>query len=224
MTRPATSPIDDTSSQALNEPKRGRPAQFDSEHVLGEIADLFWERGYDGVSVSDITAATGLSKSSLYNSFGGKDALFTAALERYDTQNVQAGADWLALDDGSDPIEKLDQLFRGPEDDVYGQNDARGCFLCNTSADGQTGGTTGRAPDVDVLVGVGFAKLESGLTTLLTRSAPNAPEDRVRDAARLALTTYTGLRIRSRTKPTRAEFKSVRTAMLAAVQALLQTD
>lgn len=127
---------------------KGRPALFDSDRVEEQVADLFWARGYDGVSISDITSATGLSKSSLYNSFGGKDDLFRKALTRYHKSTVQAGADWLAADDEADPMEKLDQLLRGPADDVHGRDDTRGCFLCNTSADG-----LGRAPDIDTLVG-----------------------------------------------------------------------
>lgn len=196
--------------------KRGRPALFDPDRVIEQIADLFWARGYDGVSLSDITSATGLSKSSLYNRFGDKAALFAAALTHYHEQTVSAGAEWLAADDKVDPMDKLDQLFRGPADDVHGQDDARGCFLCNTSADG-----LGHAPTIDTLVGEGFARLESGLVTLLTRFAPTQSEDIIRDTARLALTAYTGLRIRSRTQPTRAEFDSVRTATVRAVRALL---
>ena len=135
-----------------NKAKRGRPALFDPERVVETVADLFWARGFDGVSVSDITSATGLSKSSLYNSFGDKDSLFVQALSRYHRDTVEAGAAWLAANDGTYPMETLDQLFSGPANDLYGQQDARGCFLCNTSADG-----LGRSPDVDTLVGDGFA-------------------------------------------------------------------
>ncbi|GLQ20723.1 TetR/AcrR family transcriptional regulator [Algimonas porphyrae] len=197
--------------------KMGRPALFDPDRVVEQVADLFWAHGYDGVSLSDITAATGLSKSSLYNSFGGKDALFAKALTHYHDQTVQAGADWLALDDGTDPMEKLDQLLSGPADDVHGQSDLRGCFLCNTSADG-----IGRAPDVDRLIGKGFAQLEAGLMALFRRFSPDAATDTLHNAARLALTTYTGLRVRSRTQPTRAEFDSVRIATVQAVRAILK--
>lgn len=204
-------------SQSKTPSKKGRPALFDPDRVVEQVADLFWARGFDGVSMSDITAATGLSKSSLYNSFSGKDALFKTALKQYYAQSVQAGADWLTIDDGIDPIEKLDQFFASPADDVHGRGDARGCFMCNTSADG-----LGRAPDIDTLVGSGFAKLEAGLITLFTRYAPNADSTRIQNAARLALTSYTGLRIRSRSKPPRTEFDSVRTATVQAVQLMLQ--
>jgi TetR/AcrR family transcriptional repressor of nem operon len=200
--------------------KRGRPALFDQDRVIEQITDLFWDRGYDGVSMTDITSKTGLSKSSLYNSFGGKDVLFKTALTRYHQQTVQAGADWLAANDGSDPMEKLDQLLSGPADDVYGRQDARGCFLCNTSADGSAEGRIA-APDIDTLVGDGFSALEKGLSALFTRFAPDRPKEAIRDAARLVLTTYAGMRVRSRAKPPRADLDSVRVATVSAVRALL---
>jgi TetR/AcrR family transcriptional repressor of nem operon len=197
--------------------KKGRPPLYDPDRVVEQVADLFWARGYDGVSVSDITAATGLSKSSLYNRFDSKDALFATALRRYHAQTVQAGADWLGLNDGTDPMEKLDQLLAGPANDVHGAGDVRGCFLCNTSADG-----LGRSPDIDALVHDGFAILETGLIRLLTRFSPTADALQTQDAARLALTSYIGLRVRSRAKPTRAAFDSVRTTTVRAIQLILK--
>ncbi len=159
------------------------------------------------------------SESSLYNSFGGKDDLFRKTLTRDHNSTIQEGTDWLAAEDGSDPMEKLNQLLHGPGDDVHDRDDMRGCFLCNTSADG-----LGRAPDVDMLVGDGFAKLEAGLIALFQRHAPTAPDTAIRNAARLSLTTYVGLRIRSRLKPTRAEFDSVRHMLVDAIRHLLESD
>jgi TetR/AcrR family transcriptional repressor of nem operon len=45
--------------------------------------NLFWEKGYDSVGIAELETATGLNRSSLYNTFGSKDALFALALERY---------------------------------------------------------------------------------------------------------------------------------------------
>ena len=62
---------------------RGRPRAFDDDTVVGEAMELFWRSGYGGVSVQDLSAATGLSSSSLYNAYGSKLSLFEAALDRY---------------------------------------------------------------------------------------------------------------------------------------------
>ncbi|MEM7671381.1 MAG: helix-turn-helix domain-containing protein [Pseudomonadota bacterium] len=63
--------------------RRGRPRVIDREAALDRAVRLFWERGYDGTSLSDLTQAMGLSRPSLYAAFGDKDALFLRALDRY---------------------------------------------------------------------------------------------------------------------------------------------
>jgi AcrR family transcriptional regulator len=61
----------------------GRPREFDPDHVEDVAMKLFWERGFDGVSISDVTAATGVNRRSVYAEFGSKEKLFDRALRRY---------------------------------------------------------------------------------------------------------------------------------------------
>ena len=196
--------------------KRGRKPAFDRADTVAKLADLFWARGYDGVAISDVMNATGLSKSSLYNSFGDKDDLFRIALSHYHDAVVETGAEWLASDDGMDPWDKLDALLSGPADDVFGARDRRGCFLCNTASDGPGG-----APGVDDLVGRGFAQLVEGMEALLRRAAPDADTSRLRDTARLIVTTYAGMRVRSRHAETRSELDGVRETLIQGARAIL---
>ncbi|TDU90186.1 TetR family transcriptional regulator [Kribbella voronezhensis] len=56
---------------------------FEPEGVLGVAELLFWRQGVAATGIQDVVAATGLSRSSLYNAFGGKDALYVGALRRY---------------------------------------------------------------------------------------------------------------------------------------------
>ena len=65
-----------------------RKREFDEEEVLEALCDVFWEHGYDGTSYSQIMAATGLQKGSLYAAFGDKKALYLKAIGRYDQQAV----------------------------------------------------------------------------------------------------------------------------------------
>ena len=62
---------------------RGRPRAFDRDAALDQAMRLFWDRGYEGTALDDLTAAMGISPSSLYAVFGDKERLFGAALERY---------------------------------------------------------------------------------------------------------------------------------------------
>ncbi|MEV6615457.1 TetR/AcrR family transcriptional regulator [Streptomyces sp. NPDC051051] len=63
--------------------KRGRPRSFDRETALVRATLLFWQHGYEGTSVSDLTAAMGISPPSLYAAFGDKRTLFTEVVDRY---------------------------------------------------------------------------------------------------------------------------------------------
>jgi AcrR family transcriptional regulator len=63
--------------------KLGRPAAFDKEAALDKAMRLFWERGYEGTSMADLTHAMELHPSSIYAAFGDKQALFALAARRY---------------------------------------------------------------------------------------------------------------------------------------------
>jgi AcrR family transcriptional regulator len=61
----------------------GRPRAFDPDVVLEAVMELFWEHGFDGVSITDLTAATGINRRSLYAAFGSKEELFVRAVQLY---------------------------------------------------------------------------------------------------------------------------------------------
>ncbi|MBO9710794.1 MAG: TetR/AcrR family transcriptional regulator [Caulobacter sp.] len=63
--------------------ERGRPRGFDRNAALQKAMEVFWARGYDGASMSDLTAAMGIASPSLYAAFGCKEALFREALALY---------------------------------------------------------------------------------------------------------------------------------------------
>lgn len=62
---------------------KGRPRAFDTDVALEHALELFWRQGYEGTSLSDLTAAMGINRPSLYAAFGNKEQLFRLALDRY---------------------------------------------------------------------------------------------------------------------------------------------
>jgi Transcriptional regulator len=62
----------------------GRHRAFDMEEALNAARDVFWLKGYDAASISDLTEAMGINSPSLYAAFGSKEGLFRAVLEHYD--------------------------------------------------------------------------------------------------------------------------------------------
>ena len=74
-------------SGRMNLPKpvapKGRPRAFDVDKALEKAMRLFWRKGYEGTSLSDLTKAMDINRPSLYAAFGNKKALFRKALDRY---------------------------------------------------------------------------------------------------------------------------------------------
>jgi AcrR family transcriptional regulator len=61
----------------------GRPREFDVDQALDAALCVFWRKGYEAASYTDLTQATGVERPALYSAFGNKEALFLRALERY---------------------------------------------------------------------------------------------------------------------------------------------
>src|ERR1700712_4580858 len=72
-----------TETPAAPAKPRGRPLSFDRDAALETAMNVFWERGYEAASISDLTAAMGITPPSLYSAFGDKERLFLEAIERY---------------------------------------------------------------------------------------------------------------------------------------------
>jgi AcrR family transcriptional regulator len=108
----------------------GRPREFDIDKALDRALKVFWRKGYDGASLSDLTEAMGINRPSLYAAFGNKDALFRKAMDRYvdgPAKHVRA-----ALDEPSarKVAEKL--LYNGIEL-VTDPRSPRGCFMVQSA-------------------------------------------------------------------------------------------
>ena len=63
--------------------KAGRPREFCTEQALEIALHLFWRKGYEGTSLTDLTDAIGVNRPSLYAAFGSKEELFRLVLDRY---------------------------------------------------------------------------------------------------------------------------------------------
>jgi len=67
---------------------RGRPREFDTDDALASALRVFWTKGYEGASLSDLTEAMGITRPSLYAAFGNKEELFKQALDLYEREKL----------------------------------------------------------------------------------------------------------------------------------------
>lgn len=67
---------------------RGRPREFDPAQALAAALQIFWRRGYEGASISELTEAMGITRPSLYACFGNKEGLFRQALDLYEREKL----------------------------------------------------------------------------------------------------------------------------------------
>lgn len=67
---------------------KGRPREFDLDVALAAALRVFWQHGYESASLTELTAAMGITKPSLYAAFGNKEALFHKALDLYEREKL----------------------------------------------------------------------------------------------------------------------------------------
>lgn len=109
---------------------RGRPRTFDPDQVLENAMQLFWSQGYEATSLQDLLLATGLSKSSLYESFGNKQSLFEAAFTRYFDSRAKQMRE--RLEHADSPLDFIHGCLLSVLDDAQ-QGTPRGCMLVNVA-------------------------------------------------------------------------------------------
>ncbi|UJW30759.1 TetR/AcrR family transcriptional regulator [Saccharothrix sp. AJ9571] len=109
-----------------------RPREFDERAAIDSAMHAFWRGGYEGTSTQQLCEATGLGRSSIYNTFSSKHALFVRALQHYCDTATQHQIDF--LERPGSPREKLRTLLLGTIEDEF-TSDHRGCLAVNTLAE-----------------------------------------------------------------------------------------
>jgi AcrR family transcriptional regulator len=148
-----------------NTRSRGRPRLFDEEAVLDELTALFWQKGYSQTSMADLVDASGVHKSSLYSTFGTKEALFAKILQRYLADRMDMFSKLVEqVGPGIDGIQAFLELLRG---DLVSGTGQWGCLLVNSSTE-----LSGTAPGFEDF-GVAFRQaLRERLRGLIRQAEP----------------------------------------------------
>jgi AcrR family transcriptional regulator len=144
--------------------RRGRPRAYDPDVALRQATETFWEQGYAGASLDDLSAATGMNRPSLYGAFGDKQTLFRIALDRYMDESRAALTQ--AFRAGGTLRQTLERVYHAAlglylSGDVGG----RGCFLTSAGL-----GQAVVDPVVRQTVADGLHELDRGFARLFSRA------------------------------------------------------
>ncbi|MFE0631410.1 TetR/AcrR family transcriptional regulator [Streptomyces sp. NPDC058864] len=108
--------------------------QFDEQHTLGRILDVFWNQGYGATSMQDLATATGVQRGSLYNAYRDKETLFLRVFQDYADAFVAEAAATL---DQPDVRRALEDFFDFTIASMTRGTPARGCLSTKTATDTQ---------------------------------------------------------------------------------------
>ncbi|MEV6330622.1 TetR/AcrR family transcriptional regulator [Streptomyces sp. NPDC051909] len=174
---------------------------FDPDAALDTVVRLFWQRGVASTGVQDVVTATGVNRSSLYATFGDKQALYRAALLRYTELHSRPAFRHLAEDGRGLPAVAafFDGLIAARCSGPYAR---WGCLIANAHVGAGTGGNPEDGdPEVRTLLDAHHEWLREALRTALLGAAERgqlAPGvDPASAAGVLALLAY-GVNLRSR--------------------------
>jgi AcrR family transcriptional regulator len=108
----------------------GRPRAFDVDVALDRALHVFWRKGYEGTSLSDLTKAMRINRPSLYAAFGNKEALFRKALDRYSEGPTAYFDDAL-----QEPTARAaaERLLRGTIDLLTNPRTPQGCLIVQSA-------------------------------------------------------------------------------------------
>lgn len=190
----------------------GRPRTFVEEVAIGRAMEAFWETGYEATSTEQLCEATGLGRSSIYNTFVSKHELFRRALRRYDEVTAEKRAEILSA--GGPVRERLRRLLQGLIDDEL-ENDRRGCLATNTAIE-----LSRSDPEIAADVRRSFDAFATSVREAIERAQRHGEIDPAKDATALSLyihNTVGGLRVMARLGHDRKTLESIAATALAAI-------
>ncbi|MEL6219035.1 MAG: helix-turn-helix domain-containing protein, partial [Pseudomonadota bacterium] len=112
----------------------GRRRSLDVEKALPLIVRLFWRHGYDGLTLDQVAEELGVTKPTLFRTFGDKEQIFSHALAAYHIEFIKPGED--RLEAAPDLRSAVTACFTVAADRILDAQNPPGCFLTDTGLGG----------------------------------------------------------------------------------------
>lgn len=192
--------------------ERGRPRSFDRQDALASAMEVFWIKGYEAASISDLTGAMGIGSPSLYAAFGSKEGLFREAVELYG--RTEGPALWDVVEAAPTAREAIEGYLTATARVFTRPGKPRGCLVTLSVLN-----TTSASASVCEAMRQARAVGQSGLEARLRRSMAQGELPAGLDAAGVAafyLTVQQGMSIQARDGASRETLEKVAQGAMAA--------
>jgi AcrR family transcriptional regulator len=200
---------------------RGRPRAFDPDIALRKALDLFWERGYEGTSISDLAGAMGIASASIYACFGSKEALFRQTMALYGTTAGQPPR--RALREQPTARAAIQAMLRATADEITRPGTPHGCMLILAAPTGAVENHGVR----EFLAGLRrdmLTEIRDRLARGIADGDLAASAASLDAIARYYTTVVQGLSVQARDGASRADLEAVITCAMAAWDTLASAD
>jgi TetR/AcrR family transcriptional repressor of nem operon len=168
-----------------------RNKEFEEAAVLDKAVHLFWCKGYNGTSMQEVVDCLGISRSSLYDTFGDKRQLYLAALGRYRSQ--MAGALLQAVQQATEVLPTLRKVFEMAVQESLTEPLGKGCFMVNSTVE-----LAPHDPEVARIVKANLEDIEEAFYQLIRKGQQQGeitPKHDARALARFLFNAMSGLRV-----------------------------
>ena len=171
--------------------KRGRPATIDKQSSMQTVVELFRSKGYTAVSLDDLSDATGLSRPSLYRTFGNKLSMYIGAIDAFGEQVNQTAVP--ALNNEPDLETAIAKFFLEMLTLYYRDVDiAPGCLVFATAPSSATEAA------IQARLNYSIEQLDGLMRARIKRSIPNAAPDTLEQGVDIASNTLIAFSARAK--------------------------
>ncbi|MCB1672225.1 MAG: TetR/AcrR family transcriptional regulator [Gammaproteobacteria bacterium] len=185
--------------------------QFDVDEALDLMLELFWQRGYRATTTRELAGSANLSESSLFNTFGSKQAIYLKVLQRYIDRNTHL---LMLIENNPSPLEGLREYWEKIASIAADRKRTRGCMITNAA--------TAEAGDESIaaFIRASYKRSEKVFRKALDRAVELGelqPDTDTEALAEFLLHSTQGIRVMSRLNPSRKKMMNIVEGVMCAI-------